>query len=98
MSIKHVKGDILATPTRNEDTVICHQVNCCGVMGAGLAKQIRDKWPVVTASKMAKRIVLYYKQDVVVVCYCRSSLYDCERLKGLPFCEKKKKEAVCVTA
>lgn len=47
MSIKHVKGDILTTPTRNEDTVICHQVNCCGVMGAGLAKQIRDKWPVV---------------------------------------------------
>lgn len=40
---------------------------------------------------MAKRIVLYYKQDVVVVCYCRSSLYDCERLKGLPFCEKKEK-------
>ena len=47
MSVKHVKGDILTTPTRNEDTVICHQVNCCGVMGAGLAKQIRDKWPVV---------------------------------------------------
>lgn len=47
MSMKHVKGDILTTPTQNEDTVICHQVNCCGVMGAGLAKQIRDKWPVV---------------------------------------------------
>lgn len=47
MSVKHVKGDILTTPTRNEDTVICHQVNCCGVMGAGLAKQIRDKWPVI---------------------------------------------------
>ena len=27
--------------------VICQQVNCRGVMGAGLAKQIRDKWPYV---------------------------------------------------
>lgn len=47
MSIKHVKGDILTTPTRNEETIICHQVNCMGVMGAGLAKQVRDKWPIV---------------------------------------------------
>lgn len=27
--------------------VICHQVNCMGVMGAGIAKQIRDRWPNV---------------------------------------------------
>ena len=27
--------------------VIVHQVNCKGVMGAGLAKKIVDKWPVV---------------------------------------------------
>jgi len=47
MSIKHVKGDILTTPTRNENTIICHQVNCRAAMGAGLARQIRDKWPVV---------------------------------------------------
>jgi len=25
--------------------IICHQVNCRGVMGAGLAKQIRNKFP-----------------------------------------------------
>lgn len=47
MSIRHVKGDILTTPTRNENTIICHQVNCRAAMGAGLARQIRDKWPVV---------------------------------------------------
>lgn len=34
-------GDIL---TSGAD-IICHQVNCMGVMGAGLAKQIRDKYP-----------------------------------------------------
>lgn len=47
MSIKHIGGNILTAPTRNEETIICHQVNCMGVMGAGLAKQVRDKWPVV---------------------------------------------------
>lgn len=29
------------------EIVICHQVNCQGVMGAGLAKQIRIRWPEV---------------------------------------------------
>ena len=27
--------------------IICHQVNCIGAMGAGLALQIKNKWPVV---------------------------------------------------
>jgi O-acetyl-ADP-ribose deacetylase (regulator of RNase III) len=27
--------------------IIVHQVNCQGVMGSGIAKQIRDKWPEV---------------------------------------------------
>lgn len=41
--IKIVKGDILQA---SED-IIGHQVNCQGVMGAGLAKQIRNKYPHV---------------------------------------------------
>jgi len=40
--IKHVNGNIF-----NHKGLICHQVNCRGVMGAGLAKQIRDKFPDV---------------------------------------------------
>ena len=28
-------------------SIICHQVNCQGVMGSGIAKQLRDKWPEV---------------------------------------------------
>lgn len=28
------------------DGVICHQVNCKGVFNAGLARQIRDKYPL----------------------------------------------------
>ncbi|WP_223260709.1 hypothetical protein [Bacillus sp. LNXM65] len=39
--IKTVDGNILEA---SED-IICHQVNCKGVMGAGLAKQIKSKYP-----------------------------------------------------
>ncbi len=41
--MKHVKGDVL----ESKADVIVHQVNCQGVMGAGLAKQIKEKYPVV---------------------------------------------------
>lgn len=41
--IKTVKGNILHAT----ENIICHQVNCQGVMGAGLAKQIRSKYPTV---------------------------------------------------
>lgn len=41
--IEFKKGDVLDS---NAD-VICHQVNCQGVMGAGLAKQVRSRYPAV---------------------------------------------------
>lgn len=41
--IKIVEGDIL----KASEDIIGHQVNCMGVMGAGLAKQIRNKYPIV---------------------------------------------------
>lgn len=37
------KGNLLNSNCK----VICHQVNCMGIMGAGIAKQIKDKWPNV---------------------------------------------------
>jgi len=37
-----VEQDIL---TIREDAVICHQVNCIGVMGGGLALQVREQYP-----------------------------------------------------
>lgn len=55
--IKIVEGDILQA---TED-FIGHQVNCQGVMGAGLAKQIREKY-----SNVYKEYQLYcdsFKQD-----------------------------------
>jgi O-acetyl-ADP-ribose deacetylase (regulator of RNase III) len=41
--VKYVKGNLLDS---NCD-YICHQVNCQGVMGSGIAKQIRERWPEV---------------------------------------------------
>lgn len=41
--VKYVIGDLLES---NCD-YICHQVNCQGVMGSGIAKQIKEKWPEV---------------------------------------------------
>lgn len=43
MAITNIKGDLLATKV----TIRCHQVNCRGAMGAGIAKQIRNKYPEV---------------------------------------------------
>ena len=41
--ITYLHGDLLDAPQE----YICHQVNCKGVMGSGVAKQIKDKWPEV---------------------------------------------------
>ena len=41
--IKTVYGNILDA---TED-IICHQVNCQGVMGAGVAKALYQRWPIV---------------------------------------------------
>lgn len=41
--IKITYGNLLDTSAK----YICHQVNCQGVMGSGVAKQIRNKYPVV---------------------------------------------------
>jgi len=38
-----IKGDILKV----KYGIVCHQVNCKGKMGAGIALAIRKKWPVV---------------------------------------------------
>lgn len=43
MSVQIIRGDLLEA----DADIICHQVSCQGVMGAGVAKQIADKWPNV---------------------------------------------------
>ncbi len=41
--ITEVQGDLLTSKSQ----VIAHQVNCQGVMGSGIAKQIKEKYPKV---------------------------------------------------
>lgn len=41
--VKEIKGDLLTSGV----DVICHQVNCQGKMGSGIAKSIRDQFPQV---------------------------------------------------
>lgn len=41
--ITYKNGNLL----ESDCNVICHQVNCQGVMGSGIAKQIRQKYPKV---------------------------------------------------
>ena len=43
MSIHFIKGNLLDAKL----DYYCHQVNCQGRMGSGIAKAIKEKWPVV---------------------------------------------------
>lgn len=60
--IKKIEGDIT-----HAKGYILHGVNCQGVMGAGIAKVIAQKWPIVYDD---------YKS------YCGFSLKDCNLLLG----------------
>ena len=44
-TIKHITGNVLDS----DAPIIAHQVNCMGVMGAGVAKCIREKYPDIMA-------------------------------------------------
>lgn len=41
--MKEINGNILDI----QKGIICHQTNCLGIMGGGLAKQMKDKYPDV---------------------------------------------------
>lgn len=50
MGMNHVIGDLL----ESDCDYICHQVNCQGKMNSGIAKSIREKWPIVYQEYMMK--------------------------------------------
>lgn len=54
--IKIINGDLLQA----KEDIIAHQVNCQGVMGSGVAKQIREKFP--DAYSDYKTMVDYHKK------------------------------------
>ena len=67
--VKYIKGNLLDSDCE----YICHQVNCQGVMGSGIAKQIRERWPYVFSS--------YHN-------YCSRHLGDTSGLLGNIWCVK----------
>lgn len=48
-----MQGDIMSPNRTGQEVLVCHQVNCMGVMGAGLAKQLRDLFPQMYQSYKA---------------------------------------------
>ena len=48
MGIHYKTGNLLDAPVN----YLCHQVNCQGRMGSGIAKQIKERWPKVYTSYM----------------------------------------------
>jgi len=52
-----IKGNILTI----KHGIICHQVNCKGKMGAGIALKIRRKWPIVY-----KDYMIAYKNGLLI--------------------------------
>jgi O-acetyl-ADP-ribose deacetylase (regulator of RNase III) len=46
--MKQIEMDLLDVPKG----IICHQINCMGSMGAGIALQIKRKWPIVDIEYM----------------------------------------------
>lgn len=47
MTIQVIQGDLLDAFDKGEVDVIGHVVNCQGVMGSGIAKSIRERYPRV---------------------------------------------------
>lgn len=43
--LKYLKGDLLSLAERGKFDVIVHGCNCQNVMGSGIAKQIRERYP-----------------------------------------------------
>lgn len=58
--VTYKNGDLL----KSGCNIICHQVNCQGVMGSGMAKQIRSTYPQVFAKY--KKVCDEYKAECLL--------------------------------
>lgn len=60
------------------EDIICHQVNCMGVMGGGIAKQIREKYPNVY-----EEYVKYIKEHGALNCLGSWQLVSIKNKKSI---------------
>lgn len=63
-NIEIVEGDLLDADV----DIICHQVNCRGVMGAGLAKQIATMFPIVYNEYKNYYMMFKFKSNLLGEC------------------------------
>lgn len=73
--IRYVKGNLLDAP----EPLIIHGCNAQGVMGSGVAKAIREKWPVVFKAYRA-----WYKQEAFLHRSCCVGEVQIVLAEGLP--------------
>ena len=64
MAVTIVNGDLL----KASEDIIGHQVNCKGVMGSGVAKLIKEKYPEAFAFYKDKCNATVDKQELLGVC------------------------------
>ena len=62
--IKIVNGDLL----QSNLPLIAHQTNCLGVMGAGIAKSIKNKWSIVYTQYVDKCRHYNYSKELLGKC------------------------------
>jgi len=64
--ITYKNGDLL----KSNCNIICHQVNCQGVMGSGIAKQIRATYPHIFSKykQLCEQNKLEYLMGVAQIC------------------------------
>lgn len=73
--VKTINGDLMMA----RETYIVHQTNCCGVMGRGVALQIKNKYPDVyrrycaycdehRSKELLGRLLLVPTEDGKVIC------------------------------
>ena len=75
--IKHIKCDIFESGA----DIICHQVNCQGVMGSGIAKQVRERYPSVYEDYRA--LCEVYKPSELLGCVFSRNVRDEIRIDNL---------------
>jgi O-acetyl-ADP-ribose deacetylase (regulator of RNase III) len=63
-----VKGDLLKLAEQGEFDVIVHGCNCFNLMGGGIAKSIREKWPQVYAADCKTKAGDYKKLGTWTLC------------------------------
>lgn len=83
MPIRVIDGDLFDTAA----PIICHQVNCQGKMGSGVAKQIREKYP--TAYRQYVNICADKKGDPSALLGTAQFVYGTDRIVVNMFAQNK---------